>query len=315
MRRTGLLLALALALFGLHAPPAAADSQGGLTLSVSPVRHELTAKKGQKLEAAMTVTNASSVALTLESSVKDFMADGEDGKPQFVPVESSPWSMSPWVKTKPAKVKLGPGEKQEVKILINVPKKAEPGGHYAAVLFSSVPDVKGQTALVASVGTLLLLDIDGPRVEQGAGELIAGRLHEPGPLDLSVRFENEGNVHVKPSGTIKVKPVVGGDVTEFEVGGENVLPSSARLFSATWEEPPTFGVFFTEASLSYGAGKQSAMTERRLLVVMPWKLVLAGLGLFGLGMLFARVRRRKAVRQALAAAAAKDAGGAAATQG
>lgn len=247
-----------------------AFAQEGLVLTISPLKFELKAKRGQELVKEVTLGNASSSLVSIETSARDFVAEGEKGKPRFVPEEQSPWSMSRWVKAEPARFDLQAGERKKIKVIIRIPKDAEPGGHYAAILFSSAPSRGGQTAVVAKLGSLILLRVAGKIVEKGSiASLVAPRLVERGPIDFKLRFENKGNVHLKPQGKLKIWRLWGRPLVNLNVGGENVLPKSARLFPARWKNVPSLGLFVAQGKLKYGAKGNIASSPRAILFVMP----------------------------------------------
>lgn len=287
-------LAVALATIAMLTLSSGILAQGQTALTISPARMEFNADPGSSIEATVTLTNLSTRPMTLGAEHTDFVA-GDDGKtPQFVaPDDSSPWSMSAWMSSQPATFTLAPGEKQVVRIAIDVPEDAEPGGHYSAVLFAGADDAADGTGVVAKVGSLILVTVSGDIEESGSARLTVPWLSDSGPIGMEVAFTNHGNVHVKPSGVVRVIDSGGETVAEIPCGGENVLPRSARKFVISWENPPKWGFFTVEAELDYGDGKRATAEPARILVG-PWQLVLFGLGVFVAGLLAGRVRRRKA---------------------
>jgi hypothetical protein len=260
--------------------PAAKASSYALT--VSPVKVELLGIPGQRVTADVEIMNAGSASATLKSDATDFVAEGEGGEPRFLPTGTSEWSMSNWVSTDPPSLTLKPGEKRKVKVTIAVPGNAEPGGHYAAVLFSSVPLGGGQTAVVAKVGTLILLTVRGDIQLKGTASIASPWLVEKGPVAMPVRFTNAGNVHLKPAGEIQVTQLWGAPVTTLKVDSQNVLPGSERLLPASWNAPG-LGVYVAHADLKYGTTGQSLLTPNSLVIVFPWMLALGALAVFALG--------------------------------
>lgn len=270
-----------------------AFAQDNLVLSISPVRFELEAKRGQTVAQEVTLTNSSSHQVVLEATAQDFVAEGESGRPRFVPEEKSAWSMSHWIKANPESVTLAPGEQKKVTMLIKVPKDAEPGGHYAAILFSSAPSGAGTTAVVAKMGSLILLKVGGKIKESAKASLAAPRLVETGPMNFSLRFENDGNMHAKPKGTITISRLWGKQIKNLSLGGENVLPKSKRLFAAKWKDVPPIGVFVAQAKLSYGEKNSIATAPKVIFFVLPWRITLAGLLLFSAGVVFSLLLSRR----------------------
>jgi hypothetical protein len=274
---------------------AAAPKGAGYVLTVSPVKVELLGIPGQTVTTEVEVMNPGAAPTTLQSSATDFVAEGESGKPQFLPTGKSAWSMSNWVSTDPPTFTLKPGEKKKVTVKIAIPGNAEPGGHYAAVLFSAAPSGGGQTAVVAKVGTLILLTVKGDMTVKGTAVVASPWVVEKGPVAVPVRFTNAGNVHVRPTGEVQVTQLWGAPVTTVKVTGENVLPGSDRLLAASWASPG-LGVYLAHADLKYGTPEQSLLTPNSLVIVFPWTLALGALVVFALGLGTALLigRRRKA---------------------
>ena len=263
-------------------------------LTISPIKSELSAKKGETVIKHVLLRNGSASGVTIRASAQDFVADGATGRPLFVEPEESAWSMSTWITAKPAQFTLEPGQKKKIKISIKVPKNAEPGGHYAAALFQSIPTSAGQTGVAAKLGSLFLLNVTGNIVEKGkVSYLTAPRITEPKPTDFKMGFKNVGNVHLKPKGSLRIRQFGGSTVAKLALGDENVLPRSTRAFTARWKKLPTFGLFFAQADLKYGNKAKKASSPRMIILVMPWKQVLAALGIFAVGLMFGVLPRRK----------------------
>ncbi len=271
------------------------SAQEGLVLTISPLKFEFQAKRGETVVKEVTLSNSSGSRVSIKSGAKDFVAADEEGKPRFVSEQQSPWSMSRWIRASPARFELQPGERKKVKVIVRVPKDAEPGGHYAAALFSSAPSKGGQTGVVAQLGSLILLRVPGKTVEKGrVASLIAPRLVERGPTDFELKFKNEGNVHIKPKGKLEIRRLRGSEIAALDIGGENVLPKSTRLFAARWKKVPSWGIFMVQGELKYGAKEKIAASPRTILFVMPWRLILFVSAVFLLGLLLGlKTRRRK----------------------
>ena len=284
-----LVLATPVALVGA----AETSSADRYSVTVSPVRLELSADPGQSIETTIVVRNVSNSPVDLKTETMDFVASDQPGTPAFVTNGVSPWSMSPWVKTDPTTVTLVPSQQETVTATIQVPDDAEPGGHYAAVFFASVPNPQsGQTGVVAKVGTLLLLTVSGKIERSGTAALSCPWLIAEGPLRMQVGFTNTGNVHVKPEGRIDITTLRGKQVAQVDVGGDTVLPGSSRAFQATWQDPPDFGIFRVQARLDYG-GDSAAVSNRRTVLVAPWPYILATIAVFLIGITLGLFMRRR----------------------
>jgi len=183
---------------------------------------------------------------------------------------------------------LAPQELKTSVITIKVPSNAEPGGHYGVIRFTAVPpNLQGTgVALSASVGTLVLLRVNGPVTDNlSVAEFASGHqsqngtwkgnnFFETGPVDFLARLHNGGTVHEKPEGKITVKNLLGKPVGSVVVNskGGNVLPDSIRRFTQTLNSKKLFGYYTATMAVTY-AGNQSLGAKLSFWVI-PWKLLL-----------------------------------------
>ena len=211
---------------------------GAAALTVSPVKIEISGDPGQTLRDEITLFNEQDTAKTFFSSSENFEARGETGDPYFV---ASTTGLATWITTKES-VTLKPGERKTIPFSILVPKNAEPGGHFAAIFWSTTPLQKqegGQVAIGAKLGILVLLRVSG-ELKEGGGLLEfkaeRGRVLTSLPITFIYRFSNDGNDRIKPEGEIKIKNILGftSAVLDANKGEGNVLPTSIRKFNALW---------------------------------------------------------------------------------
>jgi hypothetical protein len=261
-------------------------------LTVSPVVLEYDLEPGDAVVGSIRLTNEGETAETYYASAQDFVAGDEAGSPSFIGM-SATRSLVDWLSFQTSRVTLGPGESAYITYNLAVPAQASPGGYFAGLLFSTEsPHFAGQgVGVSAATGTILLVRVAGEVVEKGAvTDFSASPASSTSlPVDFNVRFENQGTVHVKPSGVIRVTNMWGGTsavITVNEDGG-NVLPDSARVFGASWSKAELpenaselvkewknfgFGPYTATLILNYGESNQvvSASTS---FWVMPWMLV------------------------------------------
>ncbi len=286
MKKGFIIVALAALVLGM------ASSASALT--ISPPLMEFDARPGDVLVDVVKLYNETDEALNLTASVQNFKALGETGTPEFLPVEEGN-GLASWIKLDETTVTLAPGERKSILFTINVPGDAEPGGHFAGILWSTAgaaPEGETAVGLVAKTGTLILVRVSG-QVEE------MGRVVEFGtdkasysylPANFVVRFENTGNVHLKPTGEITVKNMWGTKVASLPVNEDlaNVLPDSIRKFEATWQktEMPVgasewqkerenfaWGKYTATLLLNYGIGGQT-VTATTSFWVFPWRVTL-----------------------------------------
>ncbi len=209
-------------------------------LTISPVKMEISGDPGQTLQAELKLFNEQGETKTFYASSENFEARGETGAPFFLPDRKG---LATWIKTD-AKVTLKPEEEKTIPFSIQIPKDAEPGGYFAAILWGQTPPQStggGQVAVSGRLGVLILLKVSGA-VEEGGGLLEFGvkdkqKFFSSLPVTFSYRFNNTGGDRVVPRGEITVKNLFGRTSATLPANKKegSVLPNSARKFEVRWE--------------------------------------------------------------------------------
>ena len=256
-RRTTAVVVAAAMLAGafLIALPAMAQDNPttGSGLRISPTRNELSIVPGDSREVIQTVRNVTQSPVSVEPTLNDFESDGVTGEPKLIgdPEVISAFSLRGFIDL-PESFELQPDEEIEVKIGLNVPANASPGAYFGSVLYRAVPlgdQGDGQVALIASVGSLVLLEVPGEITEkiqindvsafiQNDDETYSsGSLFTKKPDAIGVEIENLGNSFSQPFGKVSVKDWRGNEVFSYELNRVssgaprgNILPESTRLF-------------------------------------------------------------------------------------
>jgi hypothetical protein len=289
---------------GIAGAASSSSSGAGQGLEISPPVLEMSANPGQTVTATIRVRNVTQGILVANGQADDFGAGSdESGTPKLLLNETGAtrYSLKYWVSPIPS-ITLAPEELKTTIVTISVPANAEPGGHYGVVRFTGVPpNLQGTgVALSASVGTLILMRVNGPITENlsvaqfSAGEQnvktdtwLTKSFFESGPIDFLVRLHNGGSIHEQPLGTISIKSVFGGRPLLINVNpsGGNVLPDSYRRYVPTLDQKNLFGYYTATLAMTY-IGKP--LTGSVGFWVIPWKLVL--LVFLGLIILFFLLR-------------------------
>jgi len=289
---SAIMIALALGLFPFW--PANA-------LTISPPRMEYSVKPGDKIVDIVKVSNETKKELTIYSEVKSFTALDEEGAPKFY--EPQEGEMANWIDVALKEVTLAPGEKKEVGFTINVPQNADPGGHYAAILWAmqkpGANKEKTPVSFISKTGHLILVRVAGDIKESGRildfGTKNNKKLFNNLPVDFVIRFENTGNVHLKPLGQIEIKNMFGQQKALIDANPQkgNVLPNSVRRLENSWSNmEPVGGGFFTnlknewnnfgfgrytaDLALAYGS-KNETLRNYTSFWIFPWRILLLSL--------------------------------------
>lgn len=277
------------------ARPAGAQASGADAaqgIQISPATVDINMSRGGTYNIPIRVRNTTNSSLVYTESVDDFNSSGETGSPHvFVDNTLPPTaSIRTWVDAIPQFTL----SKQELKIIdvqVTVPDNAEPGGHYGVIRFSgATPKVEGTgVGLSASAGVLILIRVDGAIIEKASLASFYTAQNDKqsfffesssakDPITFVTRIQNEGNIHIKPFGTIELRDMFGGLVKSMKVGDDesNVLPKSIRRFESTYNNPWMVGLYTANLAIGYGSTGQ-AITRSITFWVIPYKAILAGL--------------------------------------
>ncbi|HUC20663.1 MAG TPA: hypothetical protein VMR98_04175 [Candidatus Polarisedimenticolaceae bacterium] len=306
----GLVLAIVV---GLYNPAEAASSQG---LTISPPTYELNVNPGDTLQNTIRVTNDSENAVTLQVSAQDFKVGGTEGSVSVLDSAADPAAFSKWFHFPTSQLQLAPKASALVPFTIAVPKKAEPGGHFATVLFSPVVTANATSTgarVVQRVGSLILMRVSGAVKEQGSieafhtktfkgswqavtgsdgktkinvvsaedlrGERAQGYFSK-GPVAFDVLFKNSGNIHVMPAGTVTIYDAFGNKVDHLTLNPRNVFPGGERRITVIWPKTDLWGGYYrAQVAAVYGSQNKILTAETRFWAfpLIPLLIMLGGL--------------------------------------
>lgn len=281
-----------------------------LGLSISPPLTDVTIASGDEWTSVVNVTNPNSYDISLSLSVMNVEAEDEEGHVRFVPMletsdELQGRTLADWIALPADAITLSAGSNAQVTFTVSVPMDASPGGHYATILVSGRPvdetadDLSVQVS--SALSSLLFVRVPGDIVESGAITSFSG-----GPSFFSLTFENNGNVHLRPEGSIKVTNLWGREVATLSMSEDNqlgyVLPDSARTFSLAWNDSSIHvGPYRATATLTYGSKNEQALLATTTVWIIPFPLLLFILITTLTLLLFMRWLKQRSTRASLVA--------------
>ncbi len=300
-----------LAVFCLFAPAAFA------TTVFSPII-EMEVSPGQKEPGVLRVYNETAGNLFLKASLESFAANGESGEPKYIPIEEKNSYLN-WFKLSSDALVLKSHQVVMVPFTVEVPKNATPGGYYAVVFWqtdASLPGAQNTIGVASRVGTLILLKVKGTVDEKG--ELLDFKtipqknIFWSLPIKFYIRFQNLGNVHLKPVGEITLTNFFG-QKKSLPVNGQNgnILPQSTRRFEIVWGDNLTgnwlidfynglkqeikdlpAGKYQAKLFLSYGTGTQTNIEKDFSFWVIPYRLIVLLIIIIAAVIIFASVNKK-----------------------
>ncbi len=274
---------------------------GAKALTVAPARLEISGNPGTQLRVDMILMNDKDENQVFYSSYANFEAQGETGTPSFIDPKDD---LGTWMKV-PETVSLVPFETKTIPVIVTIPTSADPGGHFAAVFWSTVPPggtQPGQVAIGAKLGILVLLRVNGEITEDGSilsfNTKDNVKKFSALPVNFIYRFNNAGDDRAKPTGTLTIRNILGmkSKVLDGNPSQGNILPHSTRRFDLAWSKKDTaseqietpvsfwdnvnyqwhnfaFGRYTATLSLVY-TSKNIADTAGTSFYVFPWQLLI-----------------------------------------
>ncbi len=266
------LLAIAIAMYVAGVTPAFA--QDSLSVTVTPPLFQLSIGPGETWTSSVKVVNNNTYPVMYRPQVVDFEAKGETGQGTFVPLIESlsgeparSDSLGAWIEISKEPIMIQAGESAQIEFTVHIPETADPGGHYAAIMIGPASEdaASGSHMKVSSfVTSLLFVRIKGEIVEDGRIREFTtnSSLYQRPEANFVLRFENIGNTHLRPQGSIVLYNMWGKERGQVMINEKsnfgNVLPRSVRKFEFSWSgEYNLFDIGRYSAVVTLGYGEDS----------------------------------------------------------
>ncbi|MFA6421884.1 MAG: hypothetical protein WCV92_00540 [Candidatus Buchananbacteria bacterium] len=257
---------------------------GANALTLYPSRLETSLAPGQAKTYEISLFNETKEDLYLNAILSPFDSKSEDGKP--ILGSSKEATFLNWIKLPISSILLRPGETRKVPLNISVPLGVKSGGHYFASIWEigSGPNKPvSQVGIISRVGTLVLLRVNGKDIKESLEikDFIKSKkniFYIFGPIGFYVRLANNGNVHLKPQGTLLIKDFSGKVVDNKKFNSEalNILPGTTRKMESVWQPQNIFlvGKFSARLDLKYGEAQNEISTKEVSFWILPWWFIL-----------------------------------------
>jgi len=234
---------------------------------------------GEKWEGVLHVINQSTSPLIFKIDVKDFTVVDSIGTPNLLPpgVLDSRFAASSWIAVSPQTFTVQPGQRQDIDYYLQIPLGARPGGHYAAVSYTPINSTSEKGTGVAvrqEIGTLFYIAVKGPIKEQATvSKFFANNFQEYGPVNILTQITNFGDLHINPTGYIKVSDILGREKI-LPLDSHNIFPGGvARNYENSFSGL-FIGRFKAELIATYGTKNNLPLTAVVYFWIFPWKLTI-----------------------------------------
>lgn len=233
-------------------------AEAGFT--ATPMEFHLEVAEGEETTQTFYVRNRGDETMALKVYVGDFWIE-PDGKEKFLESGEVERTCSKWIEVAPEELEIKPDESQAIRFKMNVPPDKK--GTYWAMVFveqTTKPTLKtakrGQQQFnilsFQRVGVRIFEEVPGAQKGDGKISEVSVKTNEQSSLKVELRFENEGDVLLKCTGTIDIKDEKGETAASVNLNEFNCYPHSARIASSSIEEKLAPGQYTALAMIDYG---------------------------------------------------------------
>lgn len=234
----------------LIAPHAGTQIYFGIT----PIRVELSGKKGESITDIFYVRNNASSPLRLKVYAENWTLR-EDGTPVFIGSNPVAYSCRDWIKVNPQDFRLMPDDIKMVRYTISIPEEIDNAGFHASVSFENVPLTTEKlraskmlfTGKISAVVYVKVGDVNPD------GEILDMRItEEKNSTGIILFIKNTGKTHFRTNGTIEIRNTLGEKVQEVTIPDTVALPESEREIKCLFQEKPGPGEYEAFCKLDIG---------------------------------------------------------------
>ncbi len=263
--------------------------------TVTPAIQEVSLRPGESRVIGIKITNNQNRPRAYVFSIQKFIPKGSLGQQEFLPLTDTS-GLPEWMYVSQPVLQIGANQSATMPVQITIPADAKAGGHYAALFISEQVDTAGameSVSVLPRTGVLFLVTVNGDLIQNfNIASLVASpQTTNRLPISLDASVENVGNVHLAPSGEVRIQNMFGQTVAKYEVNasGARVLPSSSRLFQVAWNKVDSTHIssgFFSELKkewLNFAVGRYESSlslhangvekTQSVVFYVWPWRLM------------------------------------------
>lgn len=267
--------------------------QAGISIDQSVFAFD--ASPGESQNFTLNIKNIASEDQEVSFEASDYSI-GDNNEISFMADANEANGLKNWLSSDIPLLTLKPGEEREVSFSLKIPANATPGSHYGAVLAKAKVQSQGEASglqISGRVAAHVLVNVKGELNGGGKIDYFYAPVFSGKTADISVEFQNTGNVHYIPHGEITVKNLITKKAQKLVLDKHFVFPGKSYTFSVAEKIPSVLGIYSAEASFVDGEGK---IQIARRYVLGKYFPVVAGIVLIALAFIIRFIiksRRRK----------------------
>lgn len=260
--------------------PVFAQTTTGRTITISPPTLSFSVDKGSKGEGRLGLINDSNDDILFSVFTFDMIVTDNKGTPEILPggtIQNNKYSASSWIGVDSPTILVKAHTRADLRYYYQVPFNAGPGGHYAAIVYrpKRIETARGSGAAInQQLATLVYFDVSGTIKENAfIKRFEAPGFSEYGPIKITTEIVNNGDTHIKPTGTLTVKNMFGKTLLSKEMTTANIFPGGvSRVFEETIGKKWMFGKYEAKLIASYGRNNNLPLVATVAFWVFPWKV-------------------------------------------
>lgn len=226
----------------------------GLSVAISKSVLHFDAQPTGTQQASFTIENKEAQKLAVRIRLVDW-DDTPDGRTLILPADTVAHSCASWIEYDPQTFDLSPGQKQEIRVTMNVPTSAV-GTYWAAFLVDKPAEAGALLESGIRAKTQFLIKIyqtSLPAITSGKITKVA--VDGLNPLGVTLKFNNTGKTLIQDvHATATLQDRTGRTLGDFSSNPFSVLPGRAvdiTMPSSLYMQIP--GVYLVTAVVDYGA--------------------------------------------------------------
>ncbi len=217
----------------------------GQSVSVAPSRLYYKVDLGDYKNQIVRVTNNSETSQSFSVTFGDFEAPGSEGKSELMPKGTSKHGCSDWLSADPSFFELGPGQMQEIRIILQVPNTPDANTvRWATAMIKLVKEKDSQSEKMSEgVGMGILQTFQfvvhvfqtPPAITYKKAEILSFKEIEPaeGKKRVSLHTKNIGDAILDCASYIEIVSLKTGEEQRIKPTAFTVLPGGSREIKFT----------------------------------------------------------------------------------
>ena len=218
-------------------------------------------KNGGTVTGSVLLKNPGSKVLTIKLAAVDAVT-AQTGGSAFETANVKPGATATWLKFAEASVTLAAGTQKQVDFTVAVPQSARPGQHLAGIsayvpasLPAEAQNASGQLGASVTMQTRYVIgvqvDIEGAWTPSLKIESV-GLVEQPSGPYIGVQMKNDGDVFLKPSGTVALTDSNGRRTLEQPITMGTFVPGTEVTYPVKWSGELKPGDYQVRVELKYG---------------------------------------------------------------